>query len=127
MYYCGAVARGPDAEAAMQQPDIGTETRRAGAFDDDASPATPRTSRNYWGKEQVIDERLDPYSARDYTYTREPRNQELKDVLANEEAVERIVRMRTWKVLADRCANMGSAEVDWEREFSVWRQKAGKK
>lgn len=79
-------------------------------------------SRNYWGKEQTVDERLDPYSARDYSYTRESQTEVLKGILANEEGVERIIRERTWGVLNDRCVDgVGQRRSEmWEEDFNRW-------
>lgn len=62
---------------------------------------------NYWGLPTVVDERTDPYSARDYSYARESKVEELRGVLRNERGVEDIVRRRTWSVLVERCVGGG--------------------
>ncbi|KAI9728651.1 MAG: hypothetical protein M1828_002757 [Chrysothrix sp. TS-e1954] len=91
------------------------------------SPSGARTTRNYWNKEQVVDERTDPYSARNYDYTREPQTQILNDVLTNERGVERIVRSRTWNVLGERCLGREAEEryAGWDSEWREWRMKQG--
>lgn len=97
---------------------------------DDASPSSARRhTLNYWGKEQTVDERLDPYSARDYSYTREGKAQILKDVLANEQGVERIVRGRTWSLLGERCLDSEggqgigtAASGGWEEAMESWKR-----
>jgi hypothetical protein len=74
-----------------------------------------------------VDERLDPYSGRDYSYTREGKAQVLKDVLSSERGVERIVRSRTWSLLGERCPEEGGESVGtgssagWEVEMQKWR------
>jgi hypothetical protein len=78
-------------------------------------------SRNYWGKEQVVNERLDPYSAKNYDYVRETDSEVLKGVLRNEEVVEKIIRSRTWGILGDRCIDGGAGGGDgWEDEWKRW-------
>jgi len=78
-------------------------------------------SRNYWGKEQVVNERLDPYSAKNYDYVRETDSEVLKGVLGNEEVVEKIIRSRTWGILGDRCIDGGAGGRDgWEDEWKRW-------
>lgn len=88
---------------------------------DDASPSSRSVSRNYWGKEQIVDERTDPYSARSYDYVRESESEMLKQILRNEEFVEKIVRSRTWGVLGARCIDGGAGGGDgWEEEWKQW-------
>ncbi|KAB8339228.1 hypothetical protein FH972_022162 [Carpinus fangiana] len=86
----------------------------------------PRMNTDYWGQPTVVDERTDPYSARDYSYTRQSKAEELKTVLANERGVERIVRRRTWGVLGERCVGgagdggggwSAAADDGWESEY----------
>ena len=84
-----------------------------------ATPASdPSTSRNYWGSQQVVDERLDPYSARDYDWTRSSQAQQLSDVLQNESRTEDIVRSRSWAVLSERC--IGGTADRWQAEYRAW-------
>lgn len=114
---------------------------------DDASPSsfspmptssaavTQTKSRwSIWGQEktELPDERTDPYSARDYSYNRYTQAEVLKDVIANERGVERIVRSRTWSLLGERCLDdeggvgRGTAASDgWERALSAWREGRG--
>ena len=146
--YCEDVARNPQSE-----PDPSQEKRRqvvmrmpsdklapatspvavvddgglGGAEDDRVQ--TQRRSRSYFGVPQVVDERTDPYSARDYTYTREPRAEMLRDVLLNERGVEKIIRARTWSLLGERCLDDESGEGTgtarsggWEDEWKRWMQ-----
>ena len=112
--YCSRVAVAPEA--------AGTEAVEAG-------------SRDFWGNEQKTDERLDPYSARDYSYNQESRTRTLQAVLANEEGVERIVRSRTWGVLGERCTGeserrigasiASTSDPEWREEYERWRGERG--
>jgi len=133
--YCNSIADTPEAfPQASQLPEpapFGSSTFGAPSGQrDDASPSSSaaRHSRNYWGQDQVVDERTDPYSARDYSYTREGKAQVLKDVLANEQGVERIVRSRTWSLLGERCLEeggqgVGTAKSDgWEDALKGWKE-----
>jgi len=133
--YCNSIADTPeDLPEASQLPapaPFGSSISGAPSGQkDDASPSssTARHSRNYWGQDQVVDERTDPYSARDYSYTREGKAQVLKDVLANEQGVERIVRSRTWSLLGERCLDEGGQGVGtarsggWEDALKGWKE-----
>lgn len=73
------------------------------------------TERN---RERVVDERLDPYSAR--FFPREPRTEKLALLLRQERSVEKIVRSRTWGLVQERCAN--DSFVDAEAALDQWRQ-----
>lgn len=86
-----------------------------------AESAVRRTNRNAWGREVDVDERLDPYSARDYSYTRASAAEELRGVLATERVVEGIVRARTWGVVRERCTG-GDVGRGWEEEWEEWRR-----
>src|SRR5436309_7629001 len=57
-------------------------------------------------RERVVDERLDPYSARSAAglYRRTARTEALAQLLRNERAVENIIRKRSWTVVQDHCA-----------------------
>ena len=68
-------------------------------------------------RERVVDERLDPYSGR--VVTREARTEMLANVIRNERSVEKIVRARTWGVVAERCGGEGG----WEEALDRWRAK----
>ncbi|KAL9086149.1 MAG: hypothetical protein Q9159_004329 [Coniocarpon cinnabarinum] len=116
--YCSNVAVSPDAAVAS------TEQEASGA-----------EHRDFWGNVQPTDERLDPYSARDYSYNRESNTQQLRSVLANEQGVERIVRSRSWGILGERCVGekekqvgagiSGQGEDDWRGEYQRWRSREG--
>ncbi|KAJ4990042.1 caffeine-induced death protein 2 [Stagonosporopsis vannaccii] len=69
-------------------------------------------------RERVVDERLDPYSGR--YFPQEARTESLALLMRNERAVEKIIRSRSWGVIAERC---GSESVDAERAFDEWRKK----
>lgn len=88
----------------------------------DTPPASG--SRNYWGASQTVNERLDPYSARDYEWTRSSQAQQLQDVLRNEARTEKIVRSRSWAVLGERCMSGvtagQTADDHWQNEYRAW-------
>jgi hypothetical protein len=73
-------------------------------------------------RERVVDERLDPYSARSAAglYRRTARTEALAQLLRNERAVENIIRERSWSVIQDRCA--GGMEGRWEDALDKWRE-----
>lgn len=66
-------------------------------------------------REHVIDERLDPYSAR--YFPRETRTQCLANLVRQERAIEEIVRHRTWSVMQDRCHSSRSSWQDAMKNF----------
>jgi hypothetical protein len=68
-------------------------------------------------REVVVDERLDPYSAR--WFPREPRTEYLAENLRRERAVEEIIRSRTWQLVGERCAG---TEGGWEKALNEWRR-----
>lgn len=145
--YCEDVAANPNAE-----PDPEQEQRRQVVMrmpSDKLAPATSPSAqekdpslvpyesgrpaqlqaRNYFGQPQVVDERTDPYSARDYSYTREPRAEVLRSTLSSERGVENIIRSRTWSLLEERCLDeeggVGAgyaASGGWEAEWRRWMQ-----
>ncbi|EER39857.1 caffeine-induced death protein Cid2 [Histoplasma capsulatum H143] len=57
-------------------------------------------------RERVVDERLDPYSAR--FFPREARTESLAMLLRNERGVERIIRSRTWGLVTERCGGLSA-------------------
>ncbi|KAL1964697.1 hypothetical protein VTN77DRAFT_6723 [Rasamsonia byssochlamydoides] len=67
-------------------------------------------------RERVVDERLDPYSAR--FFPREPRTESLANLIRNERSIEQIIRSRTWSLVSERC----DASEDWEQAFNRWRE-----
>lgn len=66
-------------------------------------------------EERVINERLDPYSAR-FTVT-EGRTDKLKRIVHMEEEIEDIVRRRTWEVVQSRC---GTGIPQWKTAVDQW-------
>lgn len=68
-------------------------------------------------RERVVDERLDPYSGR--VFPQEPRTTQLVMLIRQEQAVEDIVRARTWGVVRDRC---GVPVEDWRSALGAWRR-----
>ena len=70
-------------------------------------------------RERLVDERLDPYSAR--FFPQEARTESLANLLKNEVMVEKIVRSRTWGLVSERCGDDG---LGWEEALNRWR--AGK-
>lgn len=66
-----------------------------------------------------MDERLDPYSGR--FFPREGRAEMLAALLRNENAVEGIVRQRTWAVVAERCDGLEN-NAGWEAALDKWRE-----
>ena len=144
--YCEEVAANPSSE-----PDPAQEERRqvvmrmpsdklAAATSilsaEENSPLDPygndprrHQTRGYFGQLQTVDERTDPYSARDYSYTREPRAEVLRDVLASERGVEKIIRARTWGLLSERCLDdaegqsaLTARSKGWEDDWRRWMQ-----
>ena len=67
-------------------------------------------------RERTVDERLDPYSGR--YFPQEARTESLAMLMRNERAVEKIVRMRTWSLLGERC---GIVTESAEEAFDKWR------
>ncbi len=78
-------------------------------------------------RERVVDERLDPYSARSAAglYRRHARTEQLATVLRNERAVENIIRSRSWGIIGDRCAGGASLDGRWEDALDKWREENG--
>jgi hypothetical protein len=68
-------------------------------------------------REMVVDERLDPYSAR--FFPSEGRTERLAGVVRLEMGVEEVVRRRTWEVVRERCG--GDAEEGWLGALGAWR------
>ncbi|KZF22294.1 caffeine-induced death protein Cid2 [Xylona heveae TC161] len=93
--YCAGVATSPDPD----DPDV-----------------VSRQVESERMRERVVDERLDPYSAR--YFPREARTEMLASVIRNERGVENIIRKRTWDMIAERCGDSG---VSWEAALDRWR------
>ena len=69
-------------------------------------------------RERIIDERLDPYSAR--YFPREPRTERLAALVRQERGVENIVRARSWGLVVERC---GEDWRDWQEALNDWQKK----
>ncbi|SLM41309.1 Uncharacterised conserved protein UCP022603 [Lasallia pustulata] len=93
--YCAGVATSPDPD----DPDL-----------------VLRQVESARDRERVVNERLDPYSAR--FFPREARTESLAGVVRNERVVEGIVRARTWALVGERCGDGG---VGWEDALNRWR------
>jgi hypothetical protein len=93
--YCAAVATSPDPD----DPD-----------------SVLRQIEDSKARERMVDERLDPYSNR--YFPREARTESLAMLMRNERAVEKIIRMRTWNLLGERC---GTSDETAEEAFDAWR------
>lgn len=85
--------------------------------DPDDPGATAREAELARDRARVVDERLDPYSAR--FAPREPRTAQLAMVVRQEEGVENIVRARTWGLVRERC---GEDVGDWRAALGSWRR-----
>lgn len=97
MSYCAGVATSPDPD----DPDhVLRETEDARA------------------RERLVNERLDPYSAR--YFPREARTESLAGLIRNERMVEQIIRARTWSLVGERCEDEG---IEAERALDEWRQR----
>lgn len=94
--YCTSVATSPDPD----DPDL-----------------IQRETLNRKDAERIVNERLDPYSGR--FFPRESRTEQLAAILRNENAVEGIVRARTWGIITERCEGTGGS---WEDGFDKWRE-----
>lgn len=94
--YCAGVATSPDPE----DPDL-----------------VLRQVESAKERERVVDERLDPYSAR--FFPQEARTESLAMLVRNERGVENIIRSRTWALVTERCSN---ATGGWEDSLNRWRE-----
>lgn len=94
--YCALVATSPDPE----DPEVAV-----------------REAELEKNRERVVDERLDPYSAR--FFPREPRTTQLATLLRQERGVESIVRARSWGIVKERC---GESFEEWEDALHSWRR-----
>ena len=92
-------------------------------------PDDPDRSRieaeNIAHSHRVVDERLDPYSGR--FFPKEPRTEMLASVLRNENAVENIVRDRTWRIMKERCNGLDPSQIGWQDAFRSWRHNTSKR
>lgn len=72
-------------------------------------------------RERVVNERLDPYSAR--FFPREARTEQLAMIVRQEMGIENIVRARTWDIVRQRCGD--SAHTPWQDALAEWRKSRG--
>ncbi|KAJ5570132.1 uncharacterized protein N7459_009562 [Penicillium hispanicum] len=93
--YCAGVATSPDPE----DPDL-----------------ILRQTESARDRERVVDERLDPYSAR--FFPQEARTESLANLVRNQRTVEEIIRARTWGLVTERC---GGTSQSWEDALNTWR------
>lgn len=94
--YCAGVATSPDPD----DPDL-----------------VLRQVESARDRERVVNERLDPYSAR--FFPREARTESLALLLRNERGVETIIRTQTWSKVGERC---GFTTEGWEEALNKWRE-----
>jgi len=87
----------------------------AARADPDDPDSALRNAESARDSQRVVDERLDPYSAR--FFPTESRAERLGAIIRQEQGVERIVRARTWKVVTERCGNDWR---DWEEALNIW-------
>ncbi|KAJ5983438.1 hypothetical protein N7481_005537 [Penicillium waksmanii] len=92
--YCAGVATSPDPD----DPDL-----------------ILRETESARDRERVVNERLDPYSAR--FFPREARTESLANLVRNQRTVEDIIRARTWGMVTERCGGSTS----WEDALNNWR------
>ncbi|KAJ9656185.1 hypothetical protein H2198_005147 [Neophaeococcomyces mojaviensis] len=92
----------------------------AASPDPDDPDRTVIEAENMAQSHRVINERLDPYSGR--FFPKEPRTEMLGSLLRNENAVENIVRDRTWRILNERCVGLDPAQRGWQEAFKTWEE-----
>jgi hypothetical protein len=92
--YCAGVATSPDPE----DPDL-----------------ILRQTESARDRERVVNERLDPYSAR--FFPREARTESLANLVRNERTIEEIIRARTWGMISEKC----NGSSTWEEALNDWR------
>jgi hypothetical protein len=85
--------------------------------DPDDPEAVQRQAEEMKDRERVVDERLDPYSAR--FFPTEARTERLAALIRQERGVEGIVRARSWGLVSERCGDEGR---DWEAALVEWRK-----
>lgn len=95
--YCAGVATSPDPD----DPDL-----------------ILRQTESARDRERVVDERLDPYSAR--FFPQEARTESLANLVRNQRMVEDIIRARTWASVIERCSGSSSG---WNQELNSWRER----
>lgn len=101
--YCESIALSPDPEKSEEEP----------------------KEADFMKVEKPLYDRRDPYMTR--SLPRETQMDRLATVVRNERTVERIVRARSWGLVAERCGNVidGSAGVDAEAALEDWKRRTG--
>lgn len=77
-----------------------------------------RQAEDTRARERIVNERLDPYSAR--YFPREARTEALASLIRNERMVESIVRSRTWGLMGERCQIESQG---FEQALDGWRKR----
>ena len=95
--YCAGVATSPDPD----DPDL-----------------ILRQTESARDRERVVDERLDPYSAR--FFPQEARTESLASLVRNQRMVEDIIRARTWSLVTEICSG---SSTDWQQALNSWRER----
>jgi len=93
----------------------------AASPDPDDPESVSRQIENEKDRIRVVDERLDPYSAR--FFPRETRTERLAAIIRQEKGVENIVRARSWSLVGERC---GEDFRDWEEALQEWQNNRDK-
>lgn len=75
-----------------------------------------RETEDSRARERIVNERLDPYSAR--YFPRDLRTESLAGLIRNERIVENIIRSRTWGLVGERCENEG---LEADEALDQWR------
>lgn len=91
----------------------------ASSPDPDDPDKTLIEAENIAASHRTVNERLDPYSGR--FFPKEPRTEMLASLLRNENAVENIVRERTWRILNERCSGLDPSMKGWQEAFKKWK------
>lgn len=77
-----------------------------------------RETEDQRARERLVNERLDPYSAR--YFPRDLRTESLAGLIRNERTVESIIRSRTWGLVGERCENEG---IEADKALDQWRRR----
>jgi len=104
LQYCESVAKSPDPQKSEEVPQEA----------DFMKPERP-----------PLYDRSDPYKSRHLP--QETEMDRLASLVRNEQTVERIVRARSWKLVAERCGNIvsGREEIDSEIALNDWSKRTG--
>jgi hypothetical protein len=86
--------------------------------------ASSRQAEQEAANKRLVDERLDPYSAR--WFPSESRTERLARVVREERGVEEIVRRRTWEVVGLRCGGR-DRDMDVDEAVREWEERQRRK